>query len=268
MNLTKLASVGGAWAGLAFVLWAVCSQAVNAQQPAAPEAVPVPPPMAQTPLAPELPPAKYDSLDASRDAYLRAEAQRREAIARQLAGNDYAPSHSFPLGMYIRLGPVYAYLPSADRRAYRSYAPAIITAPPYGAPNYAMRIGPWPGLRAVLSPYADRVRQPWGHVVTPTSPNGYIYQPYYKEDLQPKPLPGPPEASVPWPPAPQAVVPQAAPAQAVAPNPPVPQPPQPPPPRPPPPPPAPAAAIAPPAASPVAIERVPVPQPESGPREF
>jgi hypothetical protein len=263
MNLTKLVSIGRARAGLAFVLWVVSSQAANAQQPAAPEAVPVPPPMAQSPLLPLLPPARYDSLDAGRDAYLRAEAQRREAIARQLAGNAYAPSHIYPLGMYLRLGPVYAYLPPAGRWAYRAYAPVIITGPPYGAPNYATRIGPWPGRPALLSAYADRVQQPLGHVVTPTGPNGYVYRPYYKEDLQPKPPLGPPEAAVPWLPAPQAAVPQPPVPQAAVPQPPVPQPPVPQPS-----PPAPAAAIAPPAALPAAIEMVPAPQPESGPREF
>jgi hypothetical protein len=263
MNLTKLASVVRRRAGLAFVLCVVSSQAASAQQPAAPEAIPVPPPMVQAPLLPLLPPAKYDSLEAARDAYLRAEAQRREAIARQLAGNAYAPSHIFPLGMYLRLGPVYAYLPPAGRWGYRAYAPPIVTAPPYGAPNYATRIGVWPGLRAALSPYVDRAEQPLGHVVTPTGPNGYVYRPYYKEDLQPKSPLGPPEAAVPWPPAPQAAVPQAAAPQAAVPQPPVPQPPVPQPPAPPP-----VAAIAPPAALPAAIERVPAPQPESGPREF
>ncbi len=252
MNLTQSASFIRAGAGLAFVLGVVSSQVANAQQPAAAEAVPVPPPWVQSPLPTPVPPAKYDSLDAGRDAYLRAEAQRREAIARQLAGNAYAPSHIFPLDMYLRLGPVYAYLPPAGRGAYRAHAPAIITAPPYGAP-YVTRIGPWPGLRAVLSPYADRVQQPLGHVVTPSGPNGYVYRPYYKEDLQPKPPLGPPEAAAAWPPAPQPPAAQApAPQPLVLPplaaQPPVPQPPQP----------APVAAI----------ERVPAPQPESGPREF
>jgi hypothetical protein len=185
--------------------------------------------------------------------------------------------------MYLRLGPVYAYLPPAGRWGYRAYAPPIITAPPYGAPYYVTRIGVWPGLRAVLSPYANRVEQPLGHVVTPTGPNGYVYRPYYKQDLQPTPPPGLPEAAVPWPTAPQAAAPQAAVPQAVAPQPPVPQPPVPQPPVPQPPVPqapvlqppvpqgplpAPAAAIAPPAALPAAVERVAAPQPESGPREF
>jgi len=174
MNLTKLVAIVRARANLALVLGVITCQAANAQQAGVPEAVPVPPPMVQSPLLPLLPPAKYDSLDAGRDAYLRAEAQRREAIARQLAGNAYAPSHIFPLGMYLGLGPVYAYVPPAGRRAYQAYAPAIITAPPYGAAYYAPRIGPWLGLRAALSPYADRVQQPLGHVVTPTGPNGYV----------------------------------------------------------------------------------------------
>ncbi len=263
MNLTKLVPIVRARAGLAFVLGVLSCQAANAQQPGAPEAVLVPPPMVGSPLLPLLPPAKYDSLDAGRDAYLRAEAQRREAIARQLAGNAYAPSHIFPLGMYLRLGPVYAYLPPAGRRAYQAYAPAIITAPPYGAPYYAARIGPWLGLRAALSPYADRVQQPLGHVVTPTGPNGYIYRPYYKEDLQPKPPLGPPEVAVPWLPGPQSVAPQQAVPQPAAPQPPVPQPPVPQLPLP-----SPEATIVPPGALPAAIERVPAPQAESGPREF
>jgi hypothetical protein len=246
MYLTKLASIGRARAGWAFVLWVVSSATANAQQLAAPEAVPVPSPEAQSPPVAPPPPAKYDALDAGRDAYLRAEAQRREAIARQLAGNAYAPSHIFPLGMYLRLGPVYASMPPAGRRTYRTYAPPIITPPPYGAPNYATRVGPWLGLRALLSPYAERVEQPLGHVVTPTGPNGYVYRPYYKEDLQPKIPLGPPEMAAPWQPAPQAAVPQAAPQ----------------------PPPAPAAAIAPPVALPAAMEKVPAPQPESGPREL
>jgi hypothetical protein len=269
MNHTKLLSIVRAWASLAFVLWMVSPQAGNAQQAAAPEAVPAPPPEVQPPALPlPLPPPKYDSLDAGRDAYLRAEAQRREAIARQLAGNAYAPSHIFPLGMYLRLGPVYTYLPPAGRGAYRAYAPPIVTSPPYGAANYATRIGVWPGLRAALSAYADRVPQPLGHVVTPTGPNGYVYRPYYQEDLLPKPPLGPREAAVLRPPAAQVTVPQ-----NVAPTPPVPQPPVPQPPVPQPPVPqplaaAPAAAIAPPAALPAAMEKVSAPQPESGPREF
>ena len=201
MNQTKSVSIVAVQAALALIFWALFSPAATAQQPAAPEAIPVPPAWVQAPL----PPATYDSLDAGRDAYLRAEAQRREAIARQLAGNAYAQSHAFPLGMYLRLGPVYAYLPPAGRRAYAAYAPPIVTAPPNGAPysGYVQRIGPWPGLRAALSAYADRVPQPSGHVVTPSGPNGYVYRPYYKQDLQPQPPLGPPEAAVARPPAAQ-----------------------------------------------------------------
>jgi hypothetical protein len=265
MNPRKSVSMAAAQAALTLMFWAIFSPAATAQQPAAPEAIPVPSPWVQPPLLPQ-PPARYDSLDAGRDAYLRAEAQRREAIARQLAGNAYAPSHAFPLGMYLRLGPVYAYLPPAGRRAYAAYAPPVVTAPPYGAPysGYALRIGPWPGVRAALSAYVDRVPQPLGHVVTPSGPNGYVYRPYYKEDLQPQPPPGPPEAAIVGPP----------PAQPrTVPPPPIPQPPaaQPPLPQPPavgPPQPAPAAGMVPPPALPVAIEAVPAPRPENGPREF
>jgi hypothetical protein len=267
---------------LAFLLGAVISPPANAQQAAGPEVIPVPPPEAQLPppssTPPEAqlpppsstPPATYDALDAGRDAYLRAEAQRREAIARQLAGNAYAPSHAFPLGTYLRIGPVYAYLPSAGVRAYRAYAAPIVTSPPYGAPNYATRIGAWPGLRALVSPYADRVEQPLGHVVTPTGPNGYVYRPYYKEDLPPSGAGVaaeviPPAAVVPVnPPAPQVPAPQVVvPHEGAAPQAPVPQPPIPQPPSP-----APAAANAPHAGSPAAAERVAAPQPESGPRMF
>ena len=257
MSPTKRVSMGAKGAMLACLLGAVFSPRAHAQQAAGPEVIPVPPPEAQLP--PVSPLAKYDSLDAGRDAYLRAEAQRREAIARQLAGNAYAPSHAYPLGMYLRIGPVYAYLPSAGARAYRAYASPIITSLPYGAPSYATRIGAWPGLRALLSPYADHVEQPLGHVVTPTGPNGYVYRPYYKEDLQRSAAgltaeANPPAAGVPAnPPAPQVAAPQ----------PPVPQPPVPQPPAP-----APAAANAPPAGQPAAAERVAAPQPESGPRMF
>ena len=114
MNHAKLASIVRARASLAFVLWVVSSQAANSQPATAPEAVPAGVPVVQSPPPPP-PVAKYDSLDAGRDAYLRAEAQRREAIARQLAGNAYAPSHIFPLGMRVLKARPRVCLPAAGR---------------------------------------------------------------------------------------------------------------------------------------------------------
>ena len=96
MNLTKLVPIVRARAGLAFVLGVLSCQAANAQQPGAPEAVLVPPPMVGSPLLPLLPPAKYDSLDAGRDAYLlrrgpAARGDRSTACRQRLRAEPYLP---------------------------------------------------------------------------------------------------------------------------------------------------------------------------------
>ena len=135
------------------------------------------------------PSATYDSLDAGRDAYQRAEAERRGAIQRQIESNRQVPGTADPLGYYpLRgIGPVYAVpLLRPARRAvwaYRNWEsqyPYSVYRPPL-LPLTPLPVDPRGALPGYLGTYpsGDRVQQPLGHVVTPTGPNGYIYRPYY-----------------------------------------------------------------------------------------
>ena len=193
-------------------------------------------------------PKTYGPLDASRDAYQRAEKQRRAAIDRQLQSmedtvwysgvpgdNGYRPSLEsiYAYGGYV-YGPPRVFRRS-ERGAYRSPYRYPYRYPYYPGP-YVFE--PWPLVPGDIYgyPYVDRVEQPLGHKVIRTGPNSYIYRPVYASDLKPleSPIPAPPQAQ-PREPVPDAGVPE------------VRQP-----------------ALVPPAVP----EPIPAPPPEGGPREF
>ncbi|NQT17252.1 MAG: hypothetical protein HQ582_31145 [Planctomycetes bacterium] len=222
MILTKrLTTVFGLLSGLLFSFGHAA--AAEDQAPAGPE-----PPRASAGGPVEEPqfPRTYGPLDASRDAYQRAENERRRAIDRQTELNDemvwYSGHPGFdrdPPG----LDTIYAYGPThGHRRVGRGTVRLGVHfghfgGYPHPAPyprHRASRVAPWgvfepwPFVAGDIYgyPYLDRVEQPLGHKMIRTGPNGYIARPVYASDLQAKEPPPPaadqravPEAAVPMP---------------------------------------------------------------------
>lgn len=179
--------------------------AAEDQAPAAPE----PPRASANPAEKPQFPRTYGPLDASRDAYQRAENERRRAIDRQTELNDemvwYSGHPGFdrdPPG----LDTIYAYGPTHGRRRvgrgtvrlgvhfghFGGY-PHPLSHPRNGAP-WAAPWGvfePWPFVAGDIYgyPYLDHVEQPLGHKVIRTGPNGYIARPVYASDLEEKQRP-------------------------------------------------------------------------------
>jgi hypothetical protein len=146
----------------------------------------------------------YDSLQAGRDAYFDAEAERQAKIGRQLmlveqiqAENTWSdpqdkyrpvrPESYGPVRPKVYLGPtladVYAYPQSANVYYNASpAAPGVIVRggqTPYAAPVPVFQ--PWPRVPGDIwgTPYYGYVRQPIGHVKIWTGRASYIYKPVY-----------------------------------------------------------------------------------------
>lgn len=163
-----------------------------AQEPLPPAAAPAAPPSAHS----------FDALDAGRDAYQMAEAERRQATARQVQMVDdmvwysAAPSYRCPLALEFSY---------AHPRAWRArIGPVVVSAGPAVFGHHASlealgsaTVGPW-GIYGY--PHVERAAQPLGHRVIVTGPNGYVYRPVYPWDLK-SPPPAPPPVQ-PAPPAP------------------------------------------------------------------
>ena len=140
----------------------------------------------------------YDSLQAGRDSYWDAEAERRAKIGRQLMLEEqiqtentwsnpqdkYRPVHpeSYgPIRPKVYVGPtladVYAY-PSSSITYYNAQ-PAAPSAVRGAAPVPVFE--PWPRVPGDIwgTPYYGYVRQPIGHVKIWTGRLSYIYKPVY-----------------------------------------------------------------------------------------
>jgi hypothetical protein len=153
----------------------------------------------------------YDSLQAGRDAFLDAEAQRRALIGRQIMVEDqimqqntwadpqnkYQPVRPESYGPILPKSPasrtladVYAY-PTDGGPVYYGGTPAPIPTSGYaaGAPVFQ----PWPRVSNDIwgAPYYGYVRQPIGHVKIWTSRLGYIYKPIYASPPMESPQPAP-----------------------------------------------------------------------------
>ena len=146
----------------------------------------------------------YDSLQAGRDAYFEAEAERRAKIGRQLIleeqiqtdntwsdpQNKYRPvqPESYgPVRPRVYIGPtladVYAY-PQSAIVYYNAPLAAPSYAPPGGSGHYAAPVPvfqSWPRVPGDIwgTPYYGYVRQPIGHVKIWTGRGSYIYKPVY-----------------------------------------------------------------------------------------
>lgn len=174
--------------------------AAEDQVPAPPE----PPPAAANPREEPQFPTSYGRLDASHDAYQRAEARRRRAIDRQIELNDEMVWYSGHPG-YDRVPPgldtIYAYGHTEGRRPGRRRTvrlgffgslgyPHHLSHPRHGAPWVAPWgvFEPWPFVPGDIwgYPYLDRVEQPLGHKVIATGPNSYIARPVYASDVEEK----------------------------------------------------------------------------------
>jgi hypothetical protein len=146
-------------------------------------------------------------LDASRDAYERAEGKRRRAIDRQVELNDEMVWYSGHPG-YDRdppgLDTIYAYgHTQGERRVGRRTVrlgffgsfgyPHHFSHPRHGAPRVAPWgvFEPWPFVPGDIYgyPYLDRIEQPLGHKTIWTGPNSYISRPVYSSDLEKKDSP-------------------------------------------------------------------------------
>jgi hypothetical protein len=145
----------------------------------------------------------YDSLQAGRDSYWEAEAERRAKIGRQLMLEEqiqaqntwsdpqdkYRPVHpeSYgPIRPKVYTGPtladVYAY-PSSGIVYYNAQPAAPQSAAPArnGSATPVPVFEPWPRVPGDIwgTPYYGFVRQPIGHVKIWTGRQSYIYKPVY-----------------------------------------------------------------------------------------
>ncbi len=146
----------------------------------------------------------YDSLQAGRDSYFDAEAERRAKIGRQLmleeqiqALNTWSdpqdkyrpvrPESYGPIRPKVYLGPtladVYAY-PQSAIVYYNAPASAPSGAVPRGQTPFAAPVPvfqAWPRVPGDIwgTPYYGYVRQPIGHVKIWTGRASYIYKPVY-----------------------------------------------------------------------------------------
>ncbi|MHC4401193.1 MAG: hypothetical protein ACYTG0_16080 [Planctomycetota bacterium] len=208
-------------AGIAFgLLWAVLG--IARVEMARGQSEQAPTPQRQSPAQNGLPqpqfPNTYGPLDAARDAHQRGEAQRRDAIDRQLQLIDEMVWYS-GAPYFERYPPslsaIYAYGYTGPRAARRAARGALWP--------YASSLGsrwrvfePWPLVPGDIYgyPYVYRVEQPLGHKVIWTGPNSRIYRPVYESDLkqpapptpaplqqvepaEPEPVPAPPPESGP-----------------------------------------------------------------------
>jgi hypothetical protein len=156
----------------------------------------------------------YDSLQAGRDAYWDAEAERRAKIGRQLMLEEqiqventwsdpqdkYRPVRfeSYgPVRPSVYLGPtladVYAY-PQAGIVYYNARPAAPQTAVPGGDGSRAAPVPvfqSWPRVPGDIwgTPYYGFVRQPIGHVKIWTGRLSYIYKPVYASPAMDTPAP-------------------------------------------------------------------------------
>jgi hypothetical protein len=129
----------------------------------------------------------YDGLTAGAEAYLDAEAQRRQNIARQLG---HVEQLTWSLGLPNRTDGVVWYRdpPSLDYwYAYGRPAGALYSRRLAAASADVFE--PWPRLPGDIFGYPDPapVRQPIGHISSQTGPNRWEYHPIYAEDLAPPP---------------------------------------------------------------------------------
>lgn len=144
----------------------------------------------------------YGPLEAGQEAYLRSEAERREAIAGQLQTVDrmawYAgqPGYRYPpsLESVYAYPHVWAQGPTGVVMSFR--------VNPLGYRTYAYRglFEPWPVVPGDLYGYPglNRIPQPAGHEIVVTGPNGTLYRPVYPA---PPVLPPTPASPQPAPPA-------------------------------------------------------------------
>jgi hypothetical protein len=145
----------------------------------------------------------YDSLQAGRDSYWEAEAERRAKIGRQLMLEEQIQAEntwSDPQDKYRPVHPesygpirpkVYAGPTLADVYAYPSSGIVYYNAPPAAAPTATQGgngsaapvpvFEPWPRVPGDIwgTPYYGFVRQPIGHVKIWTGRLSYIYKPIY-----------------------------------------------------------------------------------------
>jgi hypothetical protein len=152
---------------------------VAAAQAIAPQAVASP---AATPTFIARP---YDGLTAGAEAYLNAEANRRQDIARQLY---HVEQLTWSIGLPNRSNGAVFYRDPASLDSWYAYGR------PSGA-AYGRRLGwpsadvfePWPRVPGDIFGYPDPapIRQPIGHISTQTGPNRWEYHPLYAEDLVP-----------------------------------------------------------------------------------
>ncbi len=153
----------------------------------------------------------YDSLQAGRDAYLDAEAERRALIGRQIMIEDqimqqntwadpqdkYRPVHPESYGPILPKSPAGPTL--ADTYAYPTDGgPVFYGGTPAPSPTSGYAAGgsvfqPWPRVPNDIwgTPYYGYVRQPIGHVKIWTSRLGYIYKPIYASPPMESPQPAP-----------------------------------------------------------------------------
>jgi hypothetical protein len=149
----------------------------------------------------------YDSLQAGRDAYWDAEAERRAKIGRQLMLEEqiqaentwsdprdkYRPVHpeSYgPIRPKVYVGPtladVYGY-PSSGITYYNAQPAASRMSVPGAAPVPVFE--PWPRVPGDIwgTPYYGYTRQPIGHVKIWTGRLSYIYKPIYASPAMEEP---------------------------------------------------------------------------------
>ena len=208
--MTTTRRVATAFGLLSSFLCFTLRDSVGGEEQAPPGAKP--PEASDRPLGEPQFPNTYGPLDASRDAYERAERERRKAIDRQLQLNEEMVWYSTQPG-YDRYPPslatIYGYGRGLrGRRAARravgpSYGHGHYGYPSYAYPSYAYPqhaqwgvFEPWPFVPGDVYgyPYLDRVEQPLGHKVIRTGPNSYIYRPVYESDLKKEsPTPAPPQ---------------------------------------------------------------------------
>jgi hypothetical protein len=132
-------------------------------------------------------------------SYWLHEGRRRLAIADQIGTQEHLrwlsglPSRLWGVGRPYSLESIYSGL------AYSPGAPA----------PWKTVFEPWPLVPGdIYGRQFDRATpQPWGHRVTPTGPNGYVYEPVYEPPLPaltspalPPALSSPPRATAPLPP--------------------------------------------------------------------
>jgi len=213
MSVARAAAVGAFCWGLAVA--GVFGSASGQEEVPRPPAVGGPLPEMVLPQFPD----SYGPLDAGRDAQLRGEAERQQAIGRQLAVQD-------SLAWYYSLPGHWPYPPGLEA----AYAGPRWRAPPILGPSRAYRhyshypvFEPWAFVPGDIYgyPYFNRVPQPLGHQIIAKGPNSYIYRPFYQSDLRPSASPtlprevGPavPPASSPAPEAVPAPLPEAAPRE-------------------------------------------------------